>query len=302
MHHQTKARSGFTLIELLVVIAIIAILIALLVPAVQKVREAAARTQCQNNLKQIGVALHNHLDQLKVFPTLGNYRGRPANDAASGAGDWSINYPGGSPGVTTNQYAGWMFQILPYIEQGNVWSSSEAVAEAAAIPTYYCPARRTPAPYSSTKGTNDYASPHFMTGTGANVKNRTVMRRNGYGAPTRTDHIQDGTSNTIVVAEKRVKPEFYQAPSTGHWCESDGYSAGYGCSNTRRYDVQPTHDTGSTVAWNNIDDRFGSPHMEGFNSVFADGSVRIIRYAVTVATFTNLCQTDDGTPIDPNNY
>src|SRR5882724_2892658 len=100
---------GFTLIELLVVIAIIAILIALLVPAVQKVREASMRTQCTNNLKQIGLSLHMNHDAHKAFPS----------------GGWGWNWIG-CPGQGTgrDQPGGWLYNVLPYLEQGTLRDSA----------------------------------------------------------------------------------------------------------------------------------------------------------------------------------
>src|SRR5215471_9691890 len=105
MKSSPRNRLAFTLIELLVVIAIIAILIALLVPAVQKVREAATRTQCQNNLKQIGLALHNNADINKAFPS----------------GGWGWNWVGvPDRGTGPEQPGGWLYNILPFIEGGNL--------------------------------------------------------------------------------------------------------------------------------------------------------------------------------------
>src|SRR5437762_2822289 len=126
-------RKGFTLIELLVVIAIIAILIGLLLPAVQQVREAASRAQCQNNLKQIGLALHNHASAYKYFPTSG------AQSAAFGV-----------TGVGF-ETMGWGYQILPFIEQNNLykvgkesgpWGWNAAIGKSMVevpVPTYLCP-------------------------------------------------------------------------------------------------------------------------------------------------------------------
>ena len=126
---------GFTLVELLVVIAIIGILVALLLPAIQAAREAARRTECRNHLKQMGLAVHNHVDSFGVFPTGGD-----------GPFAQIHNYvEGGRPFGPEKQGLSWGFQILPYLEEGAVHGLvDDEQLEAAIIPMYFCPSRRPP--------------------------------------------------------------------------------------------------------------------------------------------------------------
>ena len=115
-----KVRPGFTLIELLVVIAIIAILIGLLLPAVQKVREAAARMKCQNNLKQMGLAFHNYHDVFGFFPTAGAADGKPLS---------------GGPWPNSGEGTNWMVHSMPYIEQMSLFNKLTFKGDPAG-PTY----------------------------------------------------------------------------------------------------------------------------------------------------------------------
>ncbi len=132
-HIPTKTR-GFTLVELLVVIAIIGILVALLLPAIQAAREAARRTECKNQLKQIGLALHNHVDSHRVFPT-GGAEFNPT----------IVNYSAnGKPFGPKKQGLSWAYQILPYLEEGAIQGLTTNIQlQAAVLPIYVCPSRRT---------------------------------------------------------------------------------------------------------------------------------------------------------------
>ena len=131
---RTPVRRGFTLVELLVVIAIIGILVALLLPAIQAAREAARRTQCKNQLKQIGLAIQNHVGSQRVFPTGG-----------TGVYPDIANYvAGGKPLGPDKQGLNWCYQILPYLEDGAIQGlTTQVQLQAQTIPLYVCPSRRT---------------------------------------------------------------------------------------------------------------------------------------------------------------
>jgi len=141
--HRRSSR-GFTLVELLVVIAIIGILVALLLPAVQAAREAARRAQCKNNLKNIGLSIHNFVDSYKVFPTGGTQPNPRITDYLRDTNTVSNPFlRQGPPNGPLEQGLGWMYQILPYLEEGAVKNLiRQDQLTKVPIPLYICPSRR----------------------------------------------------------------------------------------------------------------------------------------------------------------
>src|SRR5262245_39760068 len=193
-YRRAVPKRGFTLIELLVVIGIMGVLVGLLLPAVQKVREAAARSQCQNNLKQIGLAFHDHHDLHHEFPTGGWANSTPPT------------YVNGVPLVGRQQRAGWGFQILPFIEGSVAWSAGPVVAIATPNQVFFCPSRRSPQTVTFRDGyfpplTGGQLTHALCDYAASNLEGTGVVRQI---EPVRLAEILDGTSNTLLVAEKRL--------------------------------------------------------------------------------------------------
>jgi prepilin-type N-terminal cleavage/methylation domain-containing protein/prepilin-type processing-associated H-X9-DG protein len=288
-------RPGFTLIELLVVIAIIAVLLGLLLPAVQKVREAASRMVCQNNLKQIGLAFHNHHDQYRYFPT--------------GGWDWTTppTYVNGSPAVGQQQQAGWAFQILPFLEADNIWKGGQAaddagrvlVAVGSPVNVFFCPARRPPQvlTFSLSGYLGGATVPHAMCDYAASNLSKTgvVLRY----VPSRIADVSDGTSHTLLVGEKRLN-----VGRLGQRQNDDdiGYTAGWDNDTLRDTESRPKPDYVSSNKEDDGDNRFGSSHPGRFNAVFADGSVRPITYSVDPIVFGYLGNKADGQVISDSEF
>jgi prepilin-type N-terminal cleavage/methylation domain-containing protein len=154
---QLRGKRGFTLVELLVVIAIIGILVALLLPAIQAAREAARRTQCKNNLKNIGLSTHNFYDSNKFFPLGGTVPDVHIQDYLKDTG--INNPPKGPANGPTEQGLGWLFQILPYLEEGAVQGlvTDDQISKQL-VPLYNCPSRRAPALRAGGRSLVDYAA------------------------------------------------------------------------------------------------------------------------------------------------
>lgn len=317
-------RLGFTLIELLVVIAIIAILIGLLLPAVQKVRDAAARTQCQNNLKQMGLALHNYHDVYQSFP--------------SGV----VQYPGSA--FSSYYYWSWMAQMMPFYEQQNLWNMADqwSKSNTAAMSWWpwgdYWNTPQTPA--NPALGTQvktlicpaDARELLIISGSQAGIYPSSNVAFTGYlgvaglqgdeayegegpaqgilywGSAVSFADITDGSSNTLMVGERPPSADLHYGwwfAGAGYNGSGDGdvvlgaraynYAASLGCPNSK-VGLQPGN---INVTCDQV--HFWSNHTGGSNFLFGDGSAKFLVYSANTV-LPQLATRNGGEVVDASQY
>jgi prepilin-type N-terminal cleavage/methylation domain-containing protein len=381
-----KRPTAFTLVELLVVIAIIGILVALLLPAIQAAREAARRTQCKDNLKNIGLACLNLADAQKVFPT--------------GGASWNMDIKyyseNGKPVGPDKQGIGWGFQILPYLEETAAYqvTKNDDLLQIT-VQVYACPSRRSPKTVWSVYFQKMVSVIDYAGAVPASTRNPTAARKTSYvedlpnllpltvasigrvapsfyggsntqdcmgcptdprsppnnavydgvivrspwqylsggtgigplvgqfaknvPMPTKVSKILDGTSKTLMIAEKYVRNDMYDA---GALSDDHGWAEGWDADQMRSCAYPPVNDS-DPIGWqtepapglsgyfgdsgqNPVPNlynvlHFGSAHTAGIQAVFADGSVHTVNYDVDPLVFNSLGTRAGGEIYDTSN-
>ena len=299
-----SARRAFTLIEVLVALAILAILLALLLPAVQKVREAAARMRCANNLKQLGLALHHYHDANEKFPQAYNEYWNFCEPADT------LSDPDFRPRKS------WASLILPYIEQQNIDRIGVLTAQRHDVAVFLCPAdpRR-----SSPGGHFKYLGDRFgltsylaVEGSGYARGPSDTNLNLEFGGPkdgilyrssdTRLTHVTDGTSSTVMLGERPPSPDPDLDWGWWAWTAYDSALAVVDYRNLTNLSCAKP----SVYGPGRLDDPCGvhhywSLHPGGANWLFADGSVRFVGYAAA-PILPALATRAGGEIVDPSSY
>ncbi|PQO43805.1 DUF1559 domain-containing protein [Blastopirellula marina] len=313
-----RRAAGFTLVELLVVIAIIGVLIGLLLPAVQQARESARRTQCSNNLKQMGLAAHN------FESTYGHLVWGARDGLLTDSSTACCN------SLTLDGWV-WSYHLLPFLEQTNLFdlgdkdnpTGTQDIVAQNFFEGYFCPTRRAPTPYGSGLTYRvDYAANagERVQGSIRNSSNLgqhgVIRHRSNTKGELTIERIRDGSSNTIMFAEKALHPDAHGTEggdnerwNNAGWDEDNVRFGSHVDSSDNVTPLPPIADRdapdpnnswkfgrtgldygGTYSQWHPY---FGSSHSGGINAVLADGSVRFIAFTVDGTTFQNACLADD---------
>ncbi len=307
MKNLLKDRKGFTLIELLVVIAIIAILIALLLPAVQQAREAARRSACKNNMKQIGLGLHNYHDVHLTFPPayIGPVGGT-LGTADNGIGWQTFILPFMDQAPLYNRIAARMF-VSSGVEYGGAWNGSSGagsvrVLAGTIIPPYICPSDPMGGMNTDLSPTSEFAKSNYVACSGPDYDGETVPAAtpvatdvigNGafYGnSKTRIRDFTDGTSNVILCGERTTQGESATAindQSGAYWIGQTG---------ARNQVLFPAIDNANNLinSLGRADYAPSSSHTGGAHFLFGDGRVRFLSENINSRTYEQLGAINDG--------
>jgi prepilin-type N-terminal cleavage/methylation domain-containing protein/prepilin-type processing-associated H-X9-DG protein len=317
-------RKAFTLIELLVVIAIIGILISLLLPAVQKIREAAARMSCSNNLKQLGLAAHNFHDANSKFPSAVNL---PYTVSVATGTTPTAPMPG--------KYISLFQALLPYVEQGNLYnqfdfthdqytnSISPAGPANQIVKTYLCPSdagpQHTTYQASSTSPIYYFAANSYVANAGVVGFYTGSMDQTGVfyiNSSVTITSISDGTSNTFMFGERNrldpnfdvvygttLQPDYFEQHSGWAWTNSlPGFDYLGGAVQPINWKFPPVKTDPGFVLEDARFSGYGSQHTAGANFAFADGSVHFLTQNVPLLVLQQLSTRAGGEVIDASQY
>jgi prepilin-type N-terminal cleavage/methylation domain-containing protein len=331
--HRRAVARGFTLVELLVVIAIIGTLVGLLLPAINAARESARRSQCGNNLRQIGLACQAHLEATGGFPN----GGHSESGGPTGQG-FARTLLNGAPAAFDKQVWAWGYQILPYSDNSALFNNlNDQVVAGTPVALYYCPTRRRPVALTGGKQTRPYPTGMTDYAGNAGVSNLGYADELGQAGDGITDgivirqgvslqtngteilipqtstpgstvisqaNVTDGMSNTILVGEKRMNTAFCTTECQVD--DNDGYVGGFQDDVVRYGSFPPEPDWQGVLiqpgTLTNGDYEFGSSHPTLVQFVFCDGAIHGISYRIDQTLFSNLSSRNDNQPVDVSKF